>query len=152
MTIREIRALTGLSQVKFCEKYHIPLNTFARWEQGKREPPDYVIELLEFKVKEDLGMSNDLISKSALLEDIKKFCGNQRYLIPENIWSIIENYPTFSYEKQSNKMIPTSMIDEMRDLKDAFKCISAKNVESMLKNLSADERDCLLELYVYENK
>lgn len=54
MTIKEIRALTSLSQVKFCEKYHIPLNTFARWEQGKREPPDYLVELLEFKVREDL--------------------------------------------------------------------------------------------------
>lgn len=54
MTIKEIRTLTGLSQVKFCEKYHIPLNTFARWEQGKREPPDYLVELLEFKVREDL--------------------------------------------------------------------------------------------------
>lgn len=54
MTIKEIRALTGLSQVKFCEKYHIPLNTFTRWEQGKREPPDYLVELLEFKVREDL--------------------------------------------------------------------------------------------------
>lgn len=58
MTIKEIRVLTGLSQVKFCEKYHIPLNTFARWEQGKREPPDYLVELLEFKVKEDLKMEN----------------------------------------------------------------------------------------------
>lgn len=54
MKIKEIRALTGLSQVKFCEKYHIPLNTFARWEQGRREPPDYLVELLEFKVREDL--------------------------------------------------------------------------------------------------
>lgn len=53
MTIKEIRALTGLSQVKFCEKYHIPLNTFARWEQGKREPPDYLVELLEFKVRKN---------------------------------------------------------------------------------------------------
>lgn len=60
MTIKEIRALTGLSQVKFCEKYHIPLNTFARWEQGKREPPDYLVELLEFKVREDLNMGKTI--------------------------------------------------------------------------------------------
>lgn len=59
MTIREIRALTGLSQVKFCEKYHIPLNTFARWEQGKREPPGYLVELLEFKIRKDVEEIND---------------------------------------------------------------------------------------------
>lgn len=74
MTIKEIRALTGLSQVKFCEKYHIPLNTFARWEQGKREPPDYLVELLEFKVREDLGMYGEFTLRNflfALSHDIE---------------------------------------------------------------------------------
>ena len=54
MTIQEIRALTNLSQPQFCEKYHIPLPTLRKWEQGKREPPDYLVELLAFKVREDL--------------------------------------------------------------------------------------------------
>lgn len=107
MTIKEIRALTGLSQVKFCEKYHIPLNTFTRWEQGKREPPDYLVELLEFKVREDMGME---------------------------------------------KMIPIEMVDEMKELKDALKSVSAQNAEDMLKHLTAEEKDCLLRLYVYEGK
>lgn len=70
MTIKEIRALTSLSQVKFCEKYHIPLNTFARWEQGKREPPDYLVELLEFRVREDLNMGmHDLINRRVKIGD-----------------------------------------------------------------------------------
>lgn len=107
MTIKEIRALTGLSQVKFCEKYHIPLNTFARWEQGKREPPDYLVELLEFKVREDYKVE---------------------------------------------KLIPMEMVDEMSSLKNALKSVSAKNAEDMLKNLTAEEKDCLLRLYVYEGK
>lgn len=74
MTIKEIRALTSLSQAKFCEKYHIPLNTFARWEQGKREPPDYLVELLEFKVRKDMEESKmkftdeDLMNLIALCE------------------------------------------------------------------------------------
>lgn len=54
MTIREIRALTGLSQTKFCKKYGMPLQTLQKWEQGHRSPPDYLVELLEFKVGEDL--------------------------------------------------------------------------------------------------
>lgn len=70
MTIKEIIALTGLSQVKFCEKYHIPLNAFARWEQGKREPPDYLVELLKFKVREDLNMDmHDLINREVKIGD-----------------------------------------------------------------------------------
>jgi len=54
MTINEIRQLTGLSQVKFGEKYHIPKRTIQGWEEGVRIPPDYVLELLERVVKEDI--------------------------------------------------------------------------------------------------
>ena len=64
MTIKEIRQLTSLSQPKFCEKYGIPLVTLRKWEQGHRSPPDYLVELLEFKVREDLKMDmRDLINK-----------------------------------------------------------------------------------------
>lgn len=51
--IKEIRALTGLSQAAFCEKYHIPRRTLEDWERSLKQPPEYVIELLEFKVKSD---------------------------------------------------------------------------------------------------
>jgi putative transcriptional regulator len=54
MKIKEIRNLTGLSQSKFCEKYHIPLPTLRHWERGDRECPEYVLELLEFKVRKDI--------------------------------------------------------------------------------------------------
>lgn len=54
MTIREIRALTGLSQVKFGTKYHIPPHTIEGWERGIRKPPQYVLELLERCVVADM--------------------------------------------------------------------------------------------------
>lgn len=54
MEIKELRKLTKLSQKQFSEKYGIPLPTIRHWEQGQRECPQYVIDLLEFKVKEDL--------------------------------------------------------------------------------------------------
>lgn len=66
MTIQEIRTLTNLSQPQFCEKYHIPLPTLRKWEQGKREPPDYLVELLEFKVREDM-----------LMEELKSYLENE---------------------------------------------------------------------------
>lgn len=53
MTIREIRALTGLSQAKFGERYGIPLRTIQDWEAGVRTPPTYVVALLERVVRED---------------------------------------------------------------------------------------------------
>lgn len=60
MTIKEIRQLTNLTQQKFCDKYGIPLQTLRQWEQEHRSPPDYLVELLEFKVREDLkNVQND---------------------------------------------------------------------------------------------
>ena len=53
MTIKEIRALTGLSQASFSEKYEIPKRTLEKWEQGEHEAPLYLVKLLERAVKED---------------------------------------------------------------------------------------------------
>lgn len=55
MTIKEIRSMTGLSQQKFSDQYHIPKRTIENWEGGKAECPAYVVELLEFKVKSEYG-------------------------------------------------------------------------------------------------
>lgn len=74
MKIQEIRALTNLSQPHFCDKYNIPLPTLRKWEQGKREPPEYVLELLEFKVKGDLNMYGEFTLRNfltALSHDIE---------------------------------------------------------------------------------
>ena len=54
MSIKEIRALTGLSQVKFCEKYNIPRRTLEEWESGNNKPAEYLVALLERVVKEDM--------------------------------------------------------------------------------------------------
>lgn len=54
MTIKEIRELTGLSQDKFAAKYEIPAGTIRHWEIGQREPPAYLVKLLERCVREDI--------------------------------------------------------------------------------------------------
>lgn len=74
MTVKEIRTLINLSQPQFCDKYNIPLPTLRKWEQGKRKPPDYVLELLEFKVKDDLNMYGEFTLRNfltALSHDIE---------------------------------------------------------------------------------
>jgi len=50
MTIKEIRAATGLTQKAFSDLLHIPKRTVENWEGGKREPPDYIVELIEFRL------------------------------------------------------------------------------------------------------
>lgn len=51
--MKEIRALTGLSQVKFANKYGIPRRTYENWESGTARCPEYLINLLEFAVKSE---------------------------------------------------------------------------------------------------
>lgn len=36
----------------------------------------------------------DLISRSELIKELNKYCGNQKYLVSENIREIINNQPT----------------------------------------------------------
>lgn len=53
MDIKAIRKQAGLSQEKFSKKYGIPLGTLHHWEAGDRQPPDYVLKLLERCVRAD---------------------------------------------------------------------------------------------------
>lgn len=46
MTIKELRASTGLSQSKFAEKFNIPVRTIQCWEIGQRKPAPYIPDLL----------------------------------------------------------------------------------------------------------
>ena len=36
--VKEIRAITGLSQPKFAKLLHVDVGTLRNWEQGRREP------------------------------------------------------------------------------------------------------------------
>lgn len=53
ITIKELRAKTGLSQQKFGDLLGIPKRTLQDWEQDKRTPPPYVVELIAYRVEHD---------------------------------------------------------------------------------------------------
>lgn len=55
MDIKAIRSLAGLSQTDFAKKYGLPLGTLHHWEAGDRQPPAYLLKLLERVVREDIG-------------------------------------------------------------------------------------------------
>lgn len=58
-TIQEIRKSTGLSQSKFCATLHIPIRTLQKWETGERSCPDYVVELIAYRVQNDPIFKNE---------------------------------------------------------------------------------------------
>lgn len=46
MEVRELRLQTGLSQSKFAKMFDIPVSTLKDWEQKRRNPPAYVINMM----------------------------------------------------------------------------------------------------------
>lgn len=45
--IKELREETEMSQQQFARYFGLPLRTLQGWEQGRRKPPDYLVELLK---------------------------------------------------------------------------------------------------------
>ena len=54
MDIREMRTKLGDTQGEFAARYNIPFRTIQNWENGQRKPPEYMLELLTQRVREDL--------------------------------------------------------------------------------------------------
>ena len=48
--IKGIRKTARLTQRALSELLKIPLRTIENWEAGKRNPPEYVIDLIEYRL------------------------------------------------------------------------------------------------------
>ena len=46
MEVKELRMQTGLSQSKFAKMFDVPVSTLKDWEQERRNPPAYVINMM----------------------------------------------------------------------------------------------------------
>lgn len=45
--MKEFRQSIGMSQSKFAEHFGLPLRTLQEWEQERRTPPPYLLDLLK---------------------------------------------------------------------------------------------------------
>lgn len=72
-TIKELRALTGLTQSEFGKRLGgIPLRTIQNWESGDRTPPAWTLELIAYRVEHDEAMRVDEQERQYHLNHIKK--------------------------------------------------------------------------------
>ena len=53
MTIKELRAASGMTQKAFAEYFHISKRTVESWEGGTRNAPNYLVDLMEYKLKKE---------------------------------------------------------------------------------------------------
>lgn len=53
MTFKELRKASGMTQKAYSEYFNIPRRTIEDWETGKRQSPEYVIDLMYYKLKNE---------------------------------------------------------------------------------------------------
>ena len=42
-----------MTQAQFSKYLNIPIRTIQEWEQGRRTPPVYVVELIKYKIEKE---------------------------------------------------------------------------------------------------
>lgn len=53
MDIKELRLRTGMNRKDFAEYLSIPYRTLQNWELGTRECPQYLLDLMEYKLRNE---------------------------------------------------------------------------------------------------
>ena len=53
MTIKELREYSEMTQKEFSKYLNIPYRSIQNWEESKRKCPEYIIELIEYKLKKE---------------------------------------------------------------------------------------------------
>lgn len=56
LQIKELRKKLNMTQLEFARYTKIPLDTIRNWEQGTREVKEYIIYLIEDKIKNDTNL------------------------------------------------------------------------------------------------
>lgn len=53
MNVNALRKASGMSIKAFAEYLNIPYRTIQNWLSGKREAPPYLVELIEYKLRNE---------------------------------------------------------------------------------------------------
>ena len=53
MTIKELRLKSKMKQEDFADYFSLPVSTLRNWEQEHRKCPDYLLKLIEYKLKKE---------------------------------------------------------------------------------------------------
>lgn len=53
MTVKEMRKACNMTQKEFCNYFKIPPRSLQAWENNLRNPAEYLVELIEYKLKKE---------------------------------------------------------------------------------------------------
>lgn len=93
MTFKELREESGMNMTDFARYFGINYRTIQRWEYGERKCPDYLLELIKYKLTIKKH-SADLIKLAEYLvdnedTDIKLYCNAGLNAYPSTIFEEI---------------------------------------------------------------
>lgn len=78
----KIRESSGMNRKEFAEYLNIPYRTMQEWELGRRAMPKYVLELIAFKVKQELlPKARENPKKDSVIEKIQE---SKKIISPKN--------------------------------------------------------------------
>lgn len=78
-SMKQLREITGLTQRMFSYRFNIPLDSVINWENRRRKPPVYVVEMLERIISLDWAESYNSypskldMARKEFLEKLKTF-------------------------------------------------------------------------------
>lgn len=55
MTLEELRKQSGMSRAAFAEYFGLPYRSLQNWELGLRKCPDYLLNLIQYKLEKERG-------------------------------------------------------------------------------------------------
>lgn len=53
MTIKELRTACGMTRQAFSDYFNIPKRTIEDRKTGRRKPADYLLDLIEYKLRKE---------------------------------------------------------------------------------------------------
>ena len=87
MTIKELRKQTGMTQIQFADYFEIPYRTVQNWEGGVNKCPEYLLNLMEYRLKNESKDTPDYVIHNRN-EDMKELNKKHEQLQKERFEAI----------------------------------------------------------------
>jgi transcriptional regulator with XRE-family HTH domain len=102
VTFKELREQSGMTRTQFAKYFNISYRTIQNWELGLRECPQYLLDLMEYKLKKVYLIYKDSIDDACEIkgyiigteEDADRYCDelnkNSKYTWEEYTWERLD--------------------------------------------------------------
>lgn len=62
MTFKELREASGMNLKQFSDYFNIPYRTIQNWEGERRNCPEYLLDLMKYKLEKESKINTTLLN------------------------------------------------------------------------------------------